>query len=224
MTKLMTVLVAYEQNKDLDKTFRMKQSIIDPLYLDGLALAGFVNGEEITLRDLLYASALPSAAEASMALALSTAGSEEAFVALMNDRATTLGMTQTHFVNCTGTHHDDHVSSVGDIAVLLAYILNDPFLSEMLSTYQYTTAPTGAHPEGLVLTSTVFSYMKGDESKTCTVIGGKTGYTIPAGRCLATAAKRNDSDAVYICVIAGGEKRMDPVYDTIKIYKEYTAP
>ena len=224
MTKLMTVLVAYEQNKDLDKTFRITQSMIDPLYLDGLALAGFANGEEVTLHDLLYASALPSAAEASMALALSTAGSEEAFVGLMNDRATTLGMTQTHFENCTGTHHADHVSTVGDIAVLLAYILNDPFLSEMISTYQYTTAPTSAHPEGLLLTSTVFSYMAGDESETCTVIGGKTGYTIPAGRCLATAAKRNDTGAIYICVIAGGEKRWDPVYDTIKLYKEYTAP
>ncbi len=224
MTKLMTVLVAYENCTDLDATFRMTTDIIDPLYLDGLSLAGFVGGETITIRDMLYGSALPSGAEASMGLAVAVCGSEEAFVQKMNMRAESLGMHDTHFQNCTGQHDDDHVSSLQDIAVLLAFMEQNETLRQLLSTYQYTTTPTVQHPEGLLLTSTVYSRMVGDESVTCEVIGGKTGYTVEAGQCLATYAVRSDTGKEYVCVLADGATKWEPIYDTIKLYQLYTEP
>lgn len=223
MTKLMTLLVAYESIADLDTTFRMTQDIIDPLYLDGLSLAGFGGGEEITIRDLMYGCALSSGAEASIGLALASCGSEEAFVSRMNDRAKLLGMNNTHFENCTGTHHDDHVSTLYDIGILISYMMQNETLSEIIGTYQYTTTPTVQHPEGLLLTSTVFSRMNGNESGTCTVLSGKTGYTIPAGQCLATYAQNPVTGTDYVCVTAGGETKWRPVYDTIYLYQYYTA-
>ncbi|MBR5871530.1 MAG: D-alanyl-D-alanine carboxypeptidase [Clostridia bacterium] len=222
MTKLMTVLVAYEMLPDLDATFRMTQDIIDPLYLDGLSLAGFSGGEEITIRDLLHGSALPSGAEASYALAVAACGSEEAFVEKMNERALHLGMYSTHFENCTGAHHPDHVSSLGDIAVLIAFMMQNEDLAAILGTYQYTTTPTAKHPEGLLLTSTVFSRMEGSESGVCTVIGGKTGYTVQGGQCLATYAVTRTGDTGFVCVTAGGETKWRPVYDSIYLYQHYT--
>lgn len=223
MTKLMTLLVAYESISDLNATFRMTQDIIDPLYLDGLSLAGFAGGEEILIRDLLYGCALPSGAEASIGLAIASCGSEEAFVARMNDRAKLLGMDNTHFENCTGTHHDNHVSTLYDIGILIAYMMQNETLAEVIGTYQYTTTPTVQHPEGLLLTSTVYSRMRGNESGTCTVLGGKTGYTVSAGQCLATYAQNPVTGNNYACITAGGETKWRPVYDTIYLYQYYAA-
>ena len=129
----------------------------DPLYLEGMSLAGFAGGENVTIRDLLYGSALPSGAEASIGLAIAACGSEEAFVARMNERAASLGMTGTHYENCTGAHHDDHVSTMSDIAILLSYMMQNETLAEIIGTYQHTAAPTDKHPDGLLMTSTVFS-------------------------------------------------------------------
>ncbi len=222
MTKLMTVLVAYESIADLDATFRMTQEIIDPLYLDGLSLAGFAGGEEVIIRDLLYGSALPSGAEASYALAIAACGSEEAFVDRMNDRALLLGMYNTHFENCTGAHHANHVSTLYDIGILMSFMMQNEELAEILGTYQHTTTPTVEHPEGLLLTSTVYSRMEGSESGVCTVLGGKTGYTAQGGQCLATYAERTDTGAGYVCVTAGGDTKWRPVYDSIYLYQFYT--
>ncbi|MCQ2431800.1 MAG: hypothetical protein MJ175_04265 [Clostridia bacterium] len=224
MTKLMTVLVAYENCESLETTFRMTYGIIDPLYLQELSLAGFVGNEDITILDMLYGSALPSGAEASMGLALATCGTEEAFVARMNERAASLGMRDTHFMNCTGAHDPDHYSTLADIAVLMAYIEQDETLRTIFSTYQYTTTATPQHPEGLLLTSTVYSRMVGNESGVCEVVGGKTGYTIQAGQCLATCGERYDTGRRFVCVLAGGDTKWKPVYDTIRLYEQYSQP
>ncbi|MBQ8578460.1 MAG: D-alanyl-D-alanine carboxypeptidase [Clostridia bacterium] len=223
MTKLMTVLVAYENIPDLDATFRMTNEIIDPVYLAELSLAGFSGNEDVVIWDLLYGSALPSGAEASVALAIAACGTEEAFVEKMNERAASLGMTGTHFVNCTGAHDDRHVSTLSDIAVLMNYVMQNEDLYTIFSTYQHMTTPTAQHPEGILLTSTVFSRMEGDESLVCTVIGGKTGYTVQAQQCLATYGIREDTGDVFVCVTAGGDTKWRPVYDSIYLYQYHTS-
>ena len=222
MTKLMTMLVAYEQCENLDDTFRMTYDIINPLYLSELALAGFTGGEDVTVRDLLYGAALPSGAEAAMGLALYTSGDEKTFVSLMNDRARLLGMKGTHFTNCTGLHDINHYSTLTDIAVLIAYMEQEPALAEILSAYQYTTSVTPQHPEGLLLTSTVFSRMEGNESGVCEIIGGKTGYTAEAQQCLAVYGIRKDTHHPFAAVFAGADTKWKPVYDAIYFYQFYT--
>lgn len=92
-------------------------------------------GEQMCVADLLKATAIASANDASVALAEHLAGSEEAFVQLMNDRAAQLGMTSTHFVNATGLDAEGHLSSARDIALMSRELLFHPLISEYSSVW-----------------------------------------------------------------------------------------
>ena len=153
MTKLMTLLVAAENLPDLDAAFTMTQAIIDPLYLAGASMAGFVNGEMVTMRDLLYGAVVPSGAEATEALAQAVAGSEEAFVAMMNEKAAALGLTNTHFMNTSGLHDENHYSTVREIALILQAALENETCAEILSAENYRASETEQHPDGLAMTN-----------------------------------------------------------------------
>ena len=122
MTKVMTVLVAAEHIENWDETFTMTQSIIDPLFLADASMAGFVHGEAVSMTELLYGAVLPSGAEATEALAIVTAGSEEAFAALMNEKAQALGLKDTHFVDASGLHDENHYTTLSDMAVSYTHL------------------------------------------------------------------------------------------------------
>lgn len=220
MTKVMTLIVAAEHLTDLEETFTFDYTITDPAYKAGASVAGFLAGESVTFRDILYGVALPSGADATTAVALRVAGSEEAFAELMNKKAADMGLKGTHFVNASGLHDDDHYSTPHEIAIIMEYAMEIPLLAEILSTYQYTTAATPQHPEGILLTHTMFSRMRGDEAGNCEVLAGKTGYTPEAGQCLVSVAEMPDG-ARYVLVTASATGKYAPVYDAIDVYKNY---
>ena len=114
----MTAVLAIENTDDLSQTVTLPYDIFEPLYEENASMAGFQPGEESTLKDLLYGILLPSGAECCMAFADRIAGSEEAFVDMMNEKAAEIGMSNTHFCNATGLHNPDHYSTVKDISVL----------------------------------------------------------------------------------------------------------
>ncbi len=217
MTKLMTLIVAIEAIDDLEDTFTMTEEILSPLYAENASLAGFQVGEECRVLDLLYGAALPSGADATTALAIYVAGSEDAFVELMNAKVEELGLHDTHFMNASGLHDTKHYSTLADIAVILEYCLQNELCKEVISTYQYTTAVTELSPEGILLTDTMFSRMYGTEVEGITILGGKTGYTSEAGHCLASYAQTEDGHT-YIAVTAIGATKWRPVFDTFKLY------
>lgn len=219
-TKVMTLLVATENISDMNDTFTMTYEITDPLFEAEATVAGFSAGEEIGMTDLLYGVILPSGGDASIALAQKISGSEEAFAALMNEKAEQLGLKNTHFVNCTGLYHPDHYTSVADMAVILKAAMENSLCRSILSTYQYTTASTPQHPDGLMLTSTLFSYMYGTEPETAEILGGKTGFVNESGYCIASFGVGN-SGKEYICVAFGGDSKWPAVYDQINIYSKY---
>ena len=233
MTKVMTLIVAYENAVSLDDTFTMTAEITDPLFKENASVAGFAVGEVITVRDMIYGLILPSGGDAAMGLAMKIAGSEEAFVALMNKKVAELGLVGTHFMNATGLHDDNHYSTCHDIALILEYAVKDDFMRTVLSSYKYTTSKTAEHPEGIELTSTVFSRMYGNESECVFILGGKTGYTLEAKNCLCTFATpftpgEPESEIYarapkYILVTAGSTDKWGPVFDAINIYKELGA-
>ena len=220
MTKVMTLIVAVEHISDLDELFTFDYTITDPAYKAGASVAGFLSGESVSLRDILYGVALPSGADATTAIAVKIAGSEEAFAELMNAKATDMGLTNTHFVNASGLHDKEHYSTPHEIAIIMEYAMEIPMLAEILSTYQYTTAATAQHPEGLLLTSTMFSRMRGDEAGNCEVIAGKTGYTPEAGQCLVSVAKTSEGEQ-FVLVTAHASGKYAPIYDAIDVYKNY---
>ena len=227
MTKVMTLIVAYETLGDMDKEFKFTQDIIDPLYEAGASVAGFQAGETVKIRDLIYGAALPSGADATGALAVACAGSEEAFAGLMNAKVQELGLEHTHFVNASGLHNNDHYSTCHDIAKIMEYAISIPFLRSAMGTYRYTTSATEQHPDGIELTSTMYRNMVGDEAKGLYIQGGKTGYTAEARHCLAsfaakcTEAESGDTPPRYILVTAFAWERYKSVFDAINAYAQF---
>lgn len=201
LTKLMTALVILDQFEDLDHTVTLPGEVFDCLSGSGASMAGFLPGEQLTLRDLLYGCMLPSGADAAMGLACVTAGSEENFAELMNGKAAELGMAHTHFKNATGLHDPGHYTTVMDMVVLLRAGLKNPDFRELLTTFDYQTEPTNRHPGGVGLRSTLSSLMDTPSPNGVTLLGGKTGYTEEAGLCLASLAEKGGKE--YIAVTAG---------------------
>lgn len=222
MTKIMTVLVACESltTAELQTTFTMTEDIVSAAVNAGASRAGFEPGERVKLIDLLYGAALPSGADATAALAQYLAGSEEKYVALMNQRAEEIGLTQTHFVNASGLHDGDHYSTVREIAALMACAMDNPLCRQLLSAASYTTAATEQHPNGITLYSTTFSRMSTTTFGSVSVVAGKTGYTEEARFCLASLATRADGRE-YILVTVGGSSKYAPVYDCDAVYGKY---
>ncbi len=227
MTKVMTMIVAYENIEDLTEEYTFKQDVYDQLYLDGASIAGFLPGETVPLNDIMYGAALASGADCTYALADVVAGSEEKFADLMNEKVRELGLTGTHFTNVSGLHDNDHYSTCHDIAVMMKYACSIPYLKTMFGTYEYTSTRTEEHPEGIVLYGTMYSRMVGDEAEEIYIQGGKTGYTNEARYCLVSfAAKCTEKESPetapqYVMVTAHATGQYTPIFDHIKAYAKY---
>lgn len=201
MVKIMTVLTAIENIKKLDSTITMSYDYYETLYQQDASRAGFEPGEQAVIRDLLYGALLPSGAECCMELAIQAAGSESAFVELMNQKASKLGLTQTHFTNCTGLHNDDQYSTVTEIGIILRAALKNKTFYKVFTSKSYTVQPTEVHPEGFTFQSSMFKNMESPTVIGGEIKGGKTGYTDEAGHCLASMAEIDGRE--YILVTAG---------------------
>ncbi len=222
MTKAMTLLVVAENIDDITANFKMTSKIIDPLYREGLTLAGFCPNEEVTIIDMIYGMALESGAEASVGLAIHIAGSEEEFVKLMNQKAKSLGLKSTNFTNVSGRHDKNHYTTCTEMAMIMQAVISNDFCREIISTEYYTVAKNSFHDE-LTFHSGMFEKMYGTEPEVATIKGGKTGFTSQSLYCLASFAVTDDGRDI-ICVTAKGEQKYSPIYDCIELYKEYTHP
>ncbi|MBR3678648.1 MAG: D-alanyl-D-alanine carboxypeptidase [Oscillospiraceae bacterium] len=224
MTKILTIVTAVEtlsEEQLRDGQITMTEEIIAPVRARQAICAGFLPGESCSVTDLLYGTILPSGADAAVALAVLTAGSEDAFVQLMNEKAAEIGMDSSHFCNATGLHAEGHVSTAHDIARLLEYAIRIPVCKEVLEAKSWRTAQTDQHPSGISLTSIVFWRLGDHTLNGIRISGGKTGFTNQAGQCLATFASDNNGKT-YVCVAAGCNDPMDAVYDTLLLYNRYT--
>lgn len=201
LTKIMTIILAIELSQDLDQAITMEKRYFEQLFELDAAVAGFQVGERVTFRDLLYGAMLPSGADACLALAYILAGSEPAYVELMNEKAASLGLEDTRFNNTTGLHDPKNYSSVSDIANLLRYALQNEDFFQIFTTKEYTTAPTNMSPQGVGMRSSVIRHLKNFPELEPLMLGGKTGFTEQAGLCLASLALVDGE--YYILVTAG---------------------
>jgi len=201
MSKIMTAIVALEHLIDLDETILLGRDVFSCLIGVNASVAGFVAGEEVRAIDLLYGLMLPSGAECGMALAFRVSGSESAFVKLMNSKAQELGMNDTHYTNTSGLHDAGHFSTVNDMAALLLYAIENDTFYEIFTSRTHLTPPTAKHKEGLAFSSTLFSNIVDSGFEGGTILGGKTGYTQDAGRCLASIAEKDGE--LFILVTSG---------------------
>lgn len=220
LTKIMTALIAIEETEDMEQTTTLPSDIFPSLYEENASLAGFQPGETVTWKDLLYGVMLPSGAECCLTFARQIAGSEGAFVDLMNKKAEELGMNDTHFANATGLQDKKHYSTVRDIAVLLRYALENDTFRQVFTARRYSVPPTAYHSEGFTFYNTMFQAMDNAGISDDDILGGKTGYTEKAGLCLASLAAINDREYILVTAKADGNHYTEPyhVIDAENVY------
>lgn len=221
MTKVLTILVAAEHVQDLDDTFTITIDITDYSYVNDCSNVGFARDETVTVRDLFYGTILPSGADAAVGLATYVAGSQEAFVELMNEKLDELGLSDTaHFTNCVGLYDENHYCTVYDMAVILKAAIDNEFCREVLSAHTYTTSSTEEHPEGIQISNWFLRRIEDQDCGDGLVVCGKTGYVVESGNCAASYAE-NSSGKGYICVTVNATSGWKCIYDHAAIYKKY---
>ncbi|MCL1989430.1 MAG: serine hydrolase [Defluviitaleaceae bacterium] len=195
LTKIMTTLIGIEQGGYLDDSVTVSADF-DALSQAHAMKAGFSYGEVRTLSEILHAIMLSSGAEATWSLAYHVAGNYEAFVALMNEKARELGMYDTHFVTTSGLHDENHYTTAHDMAILLQYALENPVFKAIFTapTYELETP----NSRGSTLYSTLFRVAPRTTFEGGEIMGGRTGFTTPAGRCLASLATDGTDEFILI--------------------------
>lgn len=171
LTKIMTALIALE-SAPLHEVVK-----IDRRAVVHHSSYQFQPGEEFLLRDLVTAMLVASANDACEAVAWHIGGDDNRFVAMMNERASALGLQDTHFVNPCGFDAPGHYSTAADLATLTEQALRQPFFSMMVRTLVRDISTVDGKRK-LSLHSTNELLVDSD------VNGVKTGYTSKAGRCL----------------------------------------
>ena len=200
-TKIMVALLALE-NLELDQTVTASASAVN-LLPPGHTNIGILAGEQLTVRQLLYALMLPSAGDAANVLGENISGSVDEFVKLMNKRALELGMNNTNYMNTSGAHDDRHYTTAADMAILTRKAMENASFREIVATEVYIIPPTEKYEEERRLTNTNKLIQKNTKYYYQYATGVKTGYTNPAKLCLvSTATKKNLS---LVCVALGAE-------------------
>lgn len=208
-TKILTCILALEKG-NLDDMVSVSANAVN--FGRGNSLMGLEEGDQYSLRDLLYGMMLPSGNDAAIAIAEHIAGSTEAYAELMNQKAQELGMTHSHFVTVHGKQNDNHYTTVRDMAILTAYALNQsPRCAEfrtIVGTGKYT-AQSGPRALELINSNRMLIDTPVTETLPSPIsclypdaIGVKTGDTAKAGKCLIAAAERDG--VTMIAVLYGG--------------------
>ena len=201
-TKIMTALIVIEHT-NLSDTVEISKKASNT----GGSRLGLKTGDKITVSDLLYGLMMRSGNDAAVALAEHVAGSITDFANLMNEKAISLGLSNTHFVTPHGLDEDEHYTTAYELALLSNYAMNNEIFAKIVGTKNYTITING-YPKTLTNTNELLGALNG-------VYGIKTGFTNGANRCLVTCCKRSNMD--IICVVLGADTKKDRTTDSIKL-------
>ena len=206
VTKVMTCLVAIERG-NMDDVVTVSESVVQARDPDG-SNADLVEGEQMTLRDLIFCLMVASANDAGHLISEHIAGSTDAFVEMMNQKAQELGCTNTHFANPHGLHDEDHYTTARDLAKIMLAALEHELFQEVYSTKVYEIPATNkSEKRRLLSTNYMIEKTMVDHYYDSRVIGGKTGFTTPAGRCLAAVSESGDMK--LLTVVLGGTTELN---------------
>lgn len=187
LTKIMTCLLALE-NGNLSDEITVTESAMENLSEYG-STADLQVGEVLTLEELLYCMMLWSANEACNVVGEYVAGSVDAFVEMMNQRATELGCTNTHFVNTHGLHDDNHYTTARDLSLIAEAALKSEAFQTITHAVTHEVPATNlSGPRKLTTTNNLINPNGVPNYYYEYAEGVKTGFTTPAGRCLISTA------------------------------------
>ena len=235
MTKVMTLIVACEQlsQDDLNRRIPYTQEIFDytssghykgtePLLGGGVGNYTKYLGDEFRIEDLLYGIGVASSAECTYMICRDVSGSEEAFVALMNQKVQEMGLTETHFDNAIGYESANNYTTASDMAAIMTYALQCDLIRNILSQKTIYTYRAYYKENGVEKSyGRQFNATLGDRLSTyqttfgsafsCTGVtlqGGKTGYLKENGvvnNCLVAWAASKTDGALYVVVLGCNE-------------------
>lgn len=211
ITKVMTTLLTLEAIEggelSLNTVVTVRAGFDADLSPDGTS-QNLKVGEELTVEELLYCALVASANDACNVLAMAVAGDVPSLVSQMNHRAEELGLTGTHFVNAHGLHDDAHYTTAHDVAVLTRQALENETFATIVSTKSHTVPATNLSKERrFSSTNALLAPIYEGRYVYPRTIGVKTGSTSKAGKCLVSAAKKNER--TLICVVLGAEDVKD---------------
>lgn len=209
-TKIMTAIVALE-NGNLDDRVKVSKRAAS-IWGSTIKLR---EGEELTLRELMYGMMLKSGNDAALAIAEHIGGTVENFVKMMNDKAKELGLRNTCFKTPHGLDVEGHYSTAYELALLTKYALKNPEFSKIVSTKSISITN-----RELYTTNEMLSLYPGAD-------GVKTGYTGKAGRCLVTSAQRDGFRLISVVLFCSSrtkraessKKILDYAFNNYKLYE-----
>jgi len=198
-TKMMTAILAIENAKP-GQVMTASQKAINEIGADGMNI-GIMQGEKMTMEQLLKPLLISSANEAANILSENVFSSQSEFIDQMNKKAQEIGAVNTHFVNPNGMHDPDHYTTARDLSTIARYAMSLPVFRNTVCQRSYQLGATNKHSSWPVLyTSNPLLYR---ESEYFTKVTGiKTGYTSEAGHNLVSAAA-NDKGMELIAVVLG---------------------
>ncbi len=209
--KIMTAIVAFEHYADnLDETITIKQSMLDEVNGNRI---GFQAGENVTARQMLSCMLVNSANDAAIILAHSVAGSTEAFVELMNKKASELGAYDTYYTNPTGMHNDAMITTAKDTATISKYAYSIPGLIDMTSTPKYVMPETNMSDYRNIYNrnSLLSNYYSAGYYYTG-ALGLNAGGTTQGGYSICAIAEDSESGLTYLAVVLGAEEDEKYIY------------
>lgn len=202
LVKIMTALLVLEKGTLADEV-TVNQSALDTISADAIS-ADLQVGETMTVENLLYCMMVYAANDAAAVLAEYISGSQDSFVALMNDRAAELGCTGTYFTNPHGLHNELQVTTARDVCRILQAALDYDQFRTIFGTVRYTVPATNLHEERNLSTN---NYLMNTDSVAIhydgRVTGGRTGVTADGYRCVASTSESGNME--LICIVMGAK-------------------
>ena len=218
MTKIMTLLLVMEALEEEKITLKDNVTISEYAASMGGSQVFLAAGEQMTVKDLLKAVAIASANDASVALAEEVAGSEAAFVKMMNEKLTELNLENSHFENTSGLPSEKHYSTAYDMGIIAKELLKYEEIIEYTKTYEDYLRKGEENEFWLVNTNKLVR-------SSPYVDGLKTGYTSEAKYCLTATANKDDMRVVSVVMGAEDVKTRNKVTMNLidMAYSQYTS-
>ena len=204
-TKMITAILALE-NLDMNHVITVSSNAADT---KGTIL-GLKTGEQLTVKNILYAMMVKSANDCAVALAEEMAGNIESFAVMMNQKAAEIGCTSTNFVTPNGLHDENHYSTASDLAKIALYCMQNETFRDIVQTIEYSVPATNVSPEIRTVKNTNLLLYDEDDANRIYVnnelryckydgcIGIKTGQTPEAQGCLVAAAEKHGTKILTV--------------------------
>ena len=212
-TKIMTAVCVLE-NSDPDSLFTVPKEVCG---IEGSSIY-LIPGETLSIRQLLYAVMLESANDAAAACAYAVSGSPDAFADLMNQTASRIGLSDTHFTNPHGLHDEGHLTTAEDLALIMKACLQKQDFVKIQSSNYYAVGPTNKSKQPHTFSS-VYRMLKGGWYYDDRIVCGKSGYTKEAGNSLVNYSYADGMGLIIVTMHSSSEKN---AYKDVEKLMDYT--